>query len=68
MDPWSAGAAVIAALVLLPIVSVVWIALNPAENIWPHLMATTLPRYLANTLILAGSVGAVSALVGTVCA
>ena len=64
-DPWSAGAVVIAALVLLPIVSVIWIALNPAENIWPHLLATTLPRYVANTLILMLSVGALTAAMGT---
>mgnify|MGYP002623688685 FL=1 len=53
---------------LVPIVSVVWIAFNPSENIWPHLIATTLPRYLANSVILAGSVGAIAAIVGTLCA
>ena len=62
------GAALIAVLVLLPIAAVVWIAIFPAENIWPHLMATTLPRYLGNTLILAVSVGAISATVGTLAA
>ncbi len=64
-DPWSAGAVLIAALVLLPILSVVWIALSPGENIWPHLLATSLPRYLVNTLILMLSVGLLSAMVGT---
>ncbi len=54
----------IAALVLLPILSVVWIALNPTQNIWPHLMSTTLPRYLSNTLLLTGAVGAICAVVG----
>jgi iron(III) transport system permease protein len=61
---WSIGAVVIAALVLAPILSVVWIALHPIENIWPHLLATTLPRYLSNTLILMVSVGTLSAAVG----
>lgn len=61
---WSAGAFVIAALVVAPIVAVLWIALNPSENIWPHLMATTLPRYMANTAFLAGGVGLLSAAVG----
>ena len=65
---WSVGAVVIAALVLLPIVSVLWIAANPVENIWPHLMATTLPRYLGNTLIVMSSVAVISASVGTVAA
>ena len=67
-NAWSIGAALIALFVLLPIVSVVWIALHPAENIWPHLLATTLPRYFGNTVILAGSVGLISALVGSVTA
>ena len=67
-DPWSAGTGLIAALVLLPIGAVLWIALNPVENIWPHLLATTLPRYLGNTLVLAFSVGAVAAIVGTLSA
>lgn len=65
---WSVGAVGIAALVLLPIVSVLWIAANPVENIWPHLMATTLPRYLGNTLIVMSSVAVISASVGTVAA
>ncbi|WP_233252646.1 iron ABC transporter permease [Maritimibacter sp. 55A14] len=68
LDPWSAGAALIAALVLLPIVSVVWIAFNPAENIWPHLLATTLPRYFTNTVLLMLSTGAATAVLGTVTA
>jgi len=68
LDPWSVGAAVIAVLVLLPIASVIWIALHPTENIWPHLISTTLPRYLTNSLVLAGSVGLIAASVGTVCA
>lgn len=64
-DPWSAGAIVIAALVLLPIVAVVWIAFHPTQNIWPHLVSTTLPRYLGNTLLLTLSVGTICAATGT---
>ena len=64
-DPWSLGALAIAALVLLPILSVVWIALTPSENIWPHLLATSLPRYFANTVILMLAVGLLAAMVGT---
>ncbi len=65
IDLWSAGSVAIAALVLMPIVAVVWLALTPAENIWPHLLATTLPRYLNNTGVLMVSVGALAAAVGT---
>ncbi|NIY99447.1 iron ABC transporter permease, partial [Salipiger sp. HF18] len=56
-SPWSVGAALIAALVVAPILAVFWIALFPAENIWPHLVSTTLPRYLSNTLVLMFGVG-----------
>ncbi|KPP84691.1 MAG: iron(III) transport system permease protein [Rhodobacteraceae bacterium HLUCCO07] len=65
VDPWSVGATVIAIIVLAPIASVLWLALFPNDNIWPHLMATTLPRYMNNTLVLMGAVGAVTAVVGT---
>ncbi len=65
IDPWSVGAALIAALVLLPICAVVWFALTPTENIWPHLVSTTLPRYLSNTAVAMFSVGALAALIGT---
>ena len=67
-DTWSVGAILIAALVLLPIGTVVWLALNPSAPIWGHLVATTLPRYFGNSLLLAGAVGLVSAVVGTTAA
>ncbi|WP_096785830.1 iron ABC transporter permease [Rhodobacter sp. CZR27] len=64
-DGWSLGALAIAALVLAPIVSVLWIAFHPVENIWPHLLATVLPRYLGNTLLLMSGVALLTAAVGT---
>ena len=65
---WSVGAVLIAALVLLPILSVVWIAFHPTENIWGHLMSTSLPRYASNTLVVMVWVGGLSAVVGTLTA
>ncbi len=65
LNIWSIGAIVIAALVVLPILSILWLALTPEENAWPHLMATTLPRYVTNTMIISLSVGFLSAAVGT---
>lgn len=62
---WSVGALVISLIVLSPIIAVVWIALHPSENIWPHLISTTLPRYLKSTLIAMFSVGLLSACIGT---
>lgn len=64
INPWSVGAAAIALLVLMPILSIVWMALTPEENAWPHLIATTLPRYTINTLVICLSVGALSAAIG----
>ena len=64
-DGWAIGAAVIALVVLAPMLSVFWLALNPTENIWPHLMATVLPRYLGNTLFLMLAVAVMTAVAGT---
>ncbi|RFP85631.1 iron ABC transporter permease [Rhodobacteraceae bacterium 63075] len=65
LDPWSVTAVGIAAIVLGPIVAVGWIAAFPSENIWPHLISTTLPRYLSNTLLLMFGVGLLAAAMGT---
>jgi iron(III) transport system permease protein len=64
-SPWSALAIGISVLALLPIFSVVILALSPDSNIWPHLIGTVLPRYFGNTLILMVGVGGLSALMGT---
>ena len=50
---------------LAPLLAVLWIALNPVDNIWPHLLSTTLPRYLRTTAVLALSVAVLSAAIGT---
>ena len=62
---WIPGAMAIAGLVLAPILSILWIAVTPTENIWPHLMATVLPRYLVTTLALMLGVAALTAAMGT---
>lgn len=61
---WSAAALLIACLVMMPVAAVVWMALNPTANIWPHLMGSVLPRYLSNTVILALGTGLLSAVMG----
>ncbi|MGB3148734.1 MAG: iron ABC transporter permease [Paracoccaceae bacterium] len=61
---WTLLALAIAGLVLLPLLSVLWIALHPQDNIWPHLIATSLPRYVKNTLVLALGTGLLAAAVG----
>jgi iron(III) transport system permease protein len=68
LDGWTIGALIIGAVVLAPLLAVVWLALHPTENIWPHLMATVMPRYIANTLILMAGVAMLTAIAGTVTA
>jgi iron(III) transport system permease protein len=65
---WSAIALLISVFILLPIGSVIFLAIFPADNIWPHLMATTLPRYISTTILLMISVGALAGIIGTVTA
>ncbi|MCF6304265.1 MAG: iron ABC transporter permease [Rhodobacteraceae bacterium] len=65
LDIWSAGSILIALLILAPLFAVVWIAFFPSENIWKHLLATTLPRYFRNSLILMVTVGLGAGIIGT---
>ena len=65
---FAAGIVLIAAAVLLPIATVVVLAASPREEIWQHLLATTFPKYLKNTLVLMFAVGACSGFVGVACA
>lgn len=55
-------------IVLLPLVSILVLAFLPSENIWPHLLRSSLPRYLTNTVILMFGVGISTAFIGAVCA
>lgn len=64
-DGWTLGALLIGAIVLAPMLSVLWLALTPSENIWPHLMATVLPRYLRTTFEMMLGVGLITAAAGT---
>lgn len=65
LDPWFLGAVLIAVVVVAPMLSVLWLAFHPTENIWPHLIATVLPRYFGTTLLLMAGVGLITAAVGT---
>ncbi len=64
-DFWSLAALLIAGLIVTPIAAVIWLAFHPVENIWPHLMATVLPRYLMATAQLMLGVGVLTAVAGT---
>jgi iron(III) transport system permease protein len=50
---WLGWASIVtAALVLAPIVAVVWNVFLPSETTWSHLVSTILPGYIWNTLLL----------------
>ncbi len=66
--PWLALTALIAALVLLPLGTVIWLAVGNSDGVWGHLASTTLPRYLGNTLVMMASVGFFAGATGTVTA
>ena len=61
----SALAFVIAGCVVLPILSITWMALSVDTSQWGHLLATVLPRYFTNSLMLMAGVGALSLTLGT---
>lgn len=53
-----------AVLVMLPIMAVLWLALFPTENIWPHLASTVLPVYIQSTLLLMAGTGTLAVIIG----
>lgn len=61
---WQFGAIAVAALVLLPLASIVWIALTPTSDVWGHLLETVLPRSLWTTVLLMLGVGLTTAATG----
>ena len=61
---WSFAALLIAAGVLLPIIAILVLSFFPSDDIWSHLLATTLPRYLSTTLALMVCVGFGAACIG----
>lgn len=61
---WHLLSFVVAAMVCLPILSVLWLALNPTENIWPHLVETVLGHYVTTTLLLMACVSVGTMIIG----
>lgn len=59
------GALVLAALVLSPIVTLVWFALQADIAHWSHLVNYVLPNAMRNTVLLLVGVGVLVALIGT---
>ncbi len=61
---WGLIALVLALPLALPLLSIVVLALEPSENIWPHLISTVLPHYVAQTILLLFGVGFLTFLIG----
>ncbi|CAN0554711.1 unnamed protein product, partial [Laminaria digitata] len=55
----------IAALIIVPIIGVIWNVFQPGQGNWPHLASTVLPDYILNSLTLMVGVGLGVGLVGT---
>ncbi|MEO0618000.1 MAG: iron ABC transporter permease [Pseudomonadota bacterium] len=64
IDGWKVAGLVLAALLFAPVAAVFVAAAQPSGGLWPHLVDTVLPRYIANTLILMLGVGALSVAFG----
>jgi iron(III) transport system permease protein len=67
-SPWTLGTVMLALLAVIPVVTVVWLAVHPSDDIWQHLLDTSLPVYLSNTLLLMLGVGVSVLLTGVVTA
>ncbi|WP_152207181.1 ABC transporter permease [Marinobacter changyiensis] len=61
---WLFSACATTFIVALPVFAVFYLALFPDENIWPHLIDTTLPRYLDNTIRLMLGVALITLFIG----
>ncbi|PCH95179.1 MAG: iron ABC transporter permease, partial [Rhodobacteraceae bacterium] len=65
---WALIALFVVILMLLPVATIAYLAFFPKENIWPHLLETTLPRYLSNSLIVMSATAIASIICGTAAA
>ena len=61
---WTVVPALLAAVVALPLVTILALSLTAAENVWPHLMRTVLPAALADTVALLIGVSLLTLLFG----
>ena len=62
---WLVAITAILLLMALPIITTLWLAFSPKENIWPHLLRTVLPSSLLQTLILLVGAGTLTLVTGT---
>lgn len=61
---WVVASAVVAALIVTPVVALAFIAAQGSGDLWPQLIAYVLPRALADTAVLLTGVGLMTAVIG----
>ena len=64
MDRWTLSSILLSGLVALPVLTVISLAFGSTSDIWQHLLSTSLPHYLRNTLCLMLGVGVAVCLLG----
>ena len=64
-NPWLAGAVVVAAVMLAPVLGLAWAAAEGSGGLWGHLWTHVLPVSLLNTVVLLLGVGVLVGLLGT---
>src|SRR5690606_16828226 len=62
---WALAAGLIAVLVALPLLALLWTALQGSQGLWSHMLAHVLPRASMNTVALLVGVGVLVAALGT---
>ena len=62
---FAVAALVIGLALVLPVATIIVLALMPTENVWPHLLSTVLPGYVMRTVALMAGVGLITFVVGT---
>ena len=62
---WTLLVALLACIIVLPLVTIVVLSLTAPDNVWPHLLRTVLPGALADTAALLAGVGTLCLVFGT---
>ena len=65
LDIWTFGTLALALLMIVPLASVIALAVAPSDDIWRHLVDTVLGKYVRTTLGLMIGVGVGVVLIGT---
>lgn len=64
-DGWQLAALVVAAAMLLPLLSLAWTAMQGSDGLWSHIAVYVLPQAALNTVLLLAGVGLLVVAIGT---